>query len=95
MSKTILLLKANDGKLSHHMRKQIGRVGSQHREDMPADAFLLGKERKYPVKVKRGGQWKYSPKLLLAAAREARMQGRDDLAKQADGIRDRLKKGDG
>lgn len=82
-----------DGKLSESMREKIGTVGSKHREDMPADAFLLGEERKYPVKVKEDGGWKYSPNLLLAAARRARMEGRDDLAAEADKIRARLEGG--
>lgn len=83
-----VLVKAVD--LSGSMRKKIGTVGSEHREDMPADAFLLGAERKYPVKVKRDGKWEYSPELLEAAAARARMQGRDDLAKHADDIRAKL-----
>lgn len=82
-----------DGKLSASMREKIGEVGSKHREDMPADAFLLGAERKYPVKVKEDGGWKYSPDLLLAAARRARMEGRDDLAAEADKIRARMEGG--
>lgn len=85
---------SSSGKLSESMREKIGTVGSQHREDMPADAFLLGAERKYPVKVKEDGGWTYSPKLLLAAARRARMEGRDDLAAEADKIRARLEGGD-
>lgn len=85
---------SSSGKLSESMREKIGTVGSQHREDMPADAFLLGAERKYPVKVKEDGGWTYSPNLLLAAARRARMEGRDDLAAEADKIRARLEGGD-
>lgn len=92
MSRMILLLKA-DGKLSESMRKQIGREGSKHRENMPKDVFLDPAKRSYPVKVKRNGKWEYSPKLLLAAARDARMQGRHDLADRADKIRTDLKKG--
>jgi len=34
----------------------------------------------------------YSAALLLAAARRARMQGREDLARRADAIRARLMK---
>jgi len=89
MRKSIVLLVKSE-ELSNSMREQIGEVGSKHREKMPASAFLLGKERKYPVKVKRDGQWEYSPKLLLAAARRARMEGRTDLASRADKIRTRL-----
>jgi len=87
----VLFFKAEGhGKMSATMRKKIGVVGSSHRADMPADAFLLGKERKYPVKVNRDGSWRYSPELLLDAARRARMEGRDDLAAEADRIRARM-----
>jgi hypothetical protein len=84
----MLLLKAQDhGKLSASMRAKIGTVGSKHREDMPADAFLEGKERKYPVKTRGDdGGWHYSPKLLQAAAERARMEGRADLAAEAERI---------
>lgn len=84
--------KVGTGELSETTRKQIGRVGEKKREDMPAHVFLLGAERKYPVKVKQNGKWVYSLKLLLAAARRARMQGRKDLASRADSIRERLQK---
>ncbi len=73
-------------KLSDTMRDSIGEVGSKHRQDMPADAFLEGAERKYPVKTRVGGRWVYSRKLLQAAAARARMQGRDDLASRAAAI---------
>lgn len=85
MIKSILFLKSD--KLSSSMREKIGTVGSKKREDEPEDAFLEPAGRKYPVKVKDGGSWVYSPKLLEAAAARARMQGRDDLAKRADEIR--------
>lgn len=78
------------GELSERLRAQIGRPGDEKREDMPAHVFLLPGERKYPVKVKQGGKWVYSAKLLLAAARRARMLGREDLARRADAIRTRL-----
>ena len=75
--------------ISPSLQKQIGSVGSTHREDMPADVFLEPASRKYPVKEKEDGDWKWSKKLLLAAAREARMQGDIVLAKRADEIRAR------
>jgi hypothetical protein len=87
MIKTLFLKSV---KLSDSMRESIGEAGSRHREDMPADAFLEGAERKYPVKTKEGGTWVYSKKLLEAAAARARMQGRDDLVKRADDIRAKL-----
>lgn len=77
------------GKLSPSLEKQIGTEGSAHREEMPANVFLEPASRKYPVKEKEGGEWKWSRKLLLAAAREARMHGDELLAKRADEIRAR------
>lgn len=61
----------------------------EHRKDMPEDAFLLPSERKYPVKEKKDGEWRYDRDLLLGAAREARMHGHEDLANRADEIRKR------
>ena len=61
----------------------------EHREHMPESAFLEPGERKYPVKTEQYGEWKYDRDLLLAAAREARMHGHEDLAKHADAIRGR------
>lgn len=71
------------GKLSENKREEIGRVGSEHRAEMPAGDFLEPSQRKYPVKA----NGKYDRALLLAAAREARMHGRHDLAERADNIR--------
>ena len=61
----------------------------EHRENMPESAFLEPGERKYPVKEKQDGEWKYDRNLLLAAAREARMHGHEELAAHADKIRER------
>lgn len=61
----------------------------QHRDDMPESAFLKPSGRKYPVKEKKDGVWKYDRDLLLAAARDARMHGDDSLAARADAIRKR------
>lgn len=74
------------GKLSETTREEIN--SQTHREDMPGSAFL-GPDRTYPVKEERDGEWKYTRNLLLAAARRARMQGRGDLARRADEIRQR------
>ena len=74
------------GKLSATTREDVD--STRHREDMPADAFL-GPNRTYPVKEKRGGAWAYTRDLLLAAAREARMHGRGDIARRADAVRAR------
>jgi hypothetical protein len=75
------------GKLSEHEREAIGRVGGKKREEESESeaGFLLPGEKKYPTKV----NGKYDRKLLLAAAREARMHGHEDLAKKADRIRER------
>lgn len=59
------------------------------REDKPKSIYLLPDNEKYPVKEHVDGEWKYSRGLLLAAAREARMHGRTDLARRADEIRAR------
>lgn len=77
-----------EGKLNEKQRAEADRTHAE-REDMPANAFLEGAERKYPVKEKIGGEWKYSRQLLLAAARRARMNGEEALAKRADNIREK------
>lgn len=77
------------GKLSDRQKEDIGREGGEHRDDMPESAFLEPKSRKYPVKEKKDGAWKYDRRLLLAAARRARMNGDEALARQADTIRER------
>lgn len=61
----------------------------EHREDTPASVFLMPAARKYPVKTKQDGEYKYDRGLLLAAAREARMHGHSALADRADAIRER------
>lgn len=74
------------GKLSATTSEEVD--STKHREDMPESAFL-GPDRTYPVKEERDGEWKYTRNLLLAAARRARMQGRTDIARRADAIRER------
>ena len=76
------------GKLNEQERAEANRNHGE-REDQPADAFLEPEQRKYPVKVKRDGAWHYDRDLLLAAAREARMHGHEELAERADTIRAR------
>lgn len=76
------------GKLNEQERTEADR-DHKSREEMPASAFLEGASRKYPVKEKKDGTWVCSRDLLLAAAREARMHGHEDLAKRADAIRNR------
>jgi len=77
------------GKLSQTAREEIGKPGSEHREEMPESAFLLPASRKYPVKEKENGEWKFTKNLLLAAERRAITQGRRDLANKAKAIRER------
>lgn len=74
-----------EGKVPEGTRERIGTVGSRQRESLPESDFLLPEQKKYPVK-KDG---KYDRQLLLAAARDARMHGRNDLARRADAIRER------
>ncbi len=78
--------KRDEGELSEK-EKAVASQHVEHRDDMPADAFLEPDSRKYPVKVKHDGEWKYDRNLLLAASREARMHGDEPLAKRADEIR--------
>lgn len=75
----------HEGKLSEHTREHIGTVGSKQREGLPDSDFLEPASKKYPVR-KDG---KYDRSLLLAAAREARAHGHEDLAGRADAIRAR------
>ena len=75
----------HEGKLSERTEAHIGREGSAQRESLPESDFLLPSQKKYPVK-KDG---KYDRNLLLAAARRARINGRTDLARRADAIRER------
>lgn len=76
------------GTLNEHEESEAGK-SHKEREEQPADVFLMPTERKYPVKTKQDGEWKYSRDLLLAAARRARMQGKEELASRADNIRKR------
>jgi hypothetical protein len=76
------------GRLNEKERAEAAKSHGE-REDMPSDVFLEPGARKYPVKSKVDGEWKYSRNLLLAAAREARMHGHEDLARRADAIRGR------
>jgi 8-oxo-dGTP pyrophosphatase MutT (NUDIX family) len=78
------------GKLSERTKESISYVGSPKREDMPEHVFLEPKERKYPYKEKnKEGEWRPTRNLLLAAARRARLENNEALAKRADNIRAR------
>lgn len=78
----------HEGKLSER-EESAANPHVEARADKPKSIYLLPAEEKYPVKEKQGGEWKYTRNLLLAAAREARMHGRTDLARRADAIRAR------
>lgn len=80
------------GKLSEKERAEADRDHAS-REEMPGSAFLEPTSRKYPVKTKVNGEWRYSRDLLLAAAREARMHHHEELADRADAIRERMSSG--
>ena len=79
-----------EGKLTERQESAIGTVGSEKRDEMPEGVFLEPASKKYPVKEKQDGEWKYNRKLLLAAARRARMNGNEALASRADSIRERV-----
>lgn len=59
------------------------------RENKPASIFLRPSDRKYPVKVKRNGEWEYDRGLLVAAEREANMHHDEALASRAKSILER------
>ncbi len=77
------------GKFGERLEEEASYAGSPKRKEEPESIFLMPGSRKYPVKTKVEGKWVYNRKLLLAAAREARMHGHDDLASKADRIRER------
>lgn len=68
-------------------------VGSKERNEMPRSAFLDPANRRYPYKVKRGGEWVESEEGLMAAYRRAIIQGdrsiRDKALEKLNRIRRR------
>ena len=54
------------------------------RQEMPASCFLDTKNRKYPFKVKRNGQWVPSRRGLIAAKSRAAQQHKSELVAKAD-----------
>lgn len=56
---------------------------SKKREEMPASVFLDSKNRRYPVKKKSGGQWKYSRSGLMAALSRAAGQHETTIVNKA------------
>jgi len=79
---------AASGKLDEKEQSVANRTPKE-REETPASVFLEPGSRKYPVKTKQSGEWKYDRDLLLAAARRARMNDNESLAARADAIRKR------
>lgn len=69
--------------------KQVGPAGAKSRERFPADVFLDEEGRRYPVKLKVGGEWRLDRALLIAAARRARMNGESAIAQRAEALRAR------
>jgi hypothetical protein len=76
------------GKLNEKDKAEAARNHSE-REEMPSGSFLDPEARKYPVKAKRDGEWKYDRNLLLAAEREANMHGHPEIADRAKAILER------
>ena len=56
----------------------------KERKNMPASAFLDSKNKKYPYKTKRNGEWKPSRSGLIAAKSRAAQQHKPSLVAKAD-----------
>lgn len=63
--------------------KDPSKGSEKKRETMPASAFLDSKNRRYPVKKKSGGQWKYSRAGLMAALSRAAGQHESSIVAKA------------
>ncbi|MGC8903436.1 MAG: hypothetical protein ACP5KD_08905 [Fervidobacterium sp.] len=61
-------------------------IGSNKRQEMPAHAFLLPSQKKYPYKKYVNGEWKISCAGLLAAYRRAIMNGYTEVSQKAKNI---------
>lgn len=57
------------------------------REDQPKDVFLDQVRRKFPVKTKRGGVWRFDNDLLRAAERDAAKEHNYEIEEAAKRIR--------
>lgn len=72
-----------------HAAEAINRFGERAEKNagdaVPPEAFL-GAGQEYPVQAQVDGAWRYTPELLREAARRAHLNGRADLAGQADDI---------
>lgn len=58
----------------------------KQRKSMPASCFLDSKNKKYPYKVKRNGEWIPSKSGLQAAKSRAAMLHHPELVKKADNL---------
>lgn len=66
--------------------KDPSKGSKQKREEMPASVFLDSKNRRYPVKKKSGGEWKYSRSGLMAALSRAAAQHESAIVAKAKRI---------
>jgi len=67
-------------------------AGKKKRQEMPASAFLLPSERKFPVKVYQNGEWVYSEKGLMAAYKRAKQHGYTAVARRAFRLLNQIRK---
>ena len=67
------------------LQEWTGPSGKQ-RSNMPASCFLDTKNKKYPFKVKRGGEWVPSKSGLQAAKSRAAQMHHPELVKKADNL---------
>lgn len=63
--------------------KDPSKGSTKKRETMPANVFLDSKNKKYPVKKKSRGQWKYSRSGLMAALSRAAAQHQTSIVATA------------
>lgn len=66
--------------------KDPSKGSEKKREEMPASVFLDSKNRRYPVKKKSGGEWKYSRSGLMAALSRAAAQHETSIVTKAKRI---------
>lgn len=66
--------------------KDPSKGSDKKREEMPASVFLDSKNRRYPVKKKSGGEWKYSRSGLMAALSRATAQHETSIVAKAKRI---------
>ena len=62
---------------------------TRKREAMPSSCFLDQKNKKYPYKTKRNGEWKPSRQGLIAAKKRAAQQHDTTIENKADRLLDK------